>query len=288
MHTAVLVQMYVQGRVRRGEIVALTARNHRTILGQFAGFVPDPALVTRRQVEKWREAFDYLAQSTKRNRLAVVRSFCRWLRDEGHTDRDPFKGVKPLKEPRRLPRALGYEQVVAILDACPDTRARLAVMLMVQEGLRRGEVARLEVGDFDLTHRLLHVEGKGGHQRVLHVTDQTRHALIDHLAVQGTVAGPLLRSYQYPQRGLHPDTVSAIVRRAMEDAGVKHGPRDGVSPHALRHTSLTDMLRSGAHIRDVQAVAGHVHLSTTETYLPLMVGTLEEAMGGRTYGPAAS
>lgn len=267
--------------------MALTGRNHWMILGQFAAVAPDAAVLTKHHIQRWQDSIEHLAQSTKRNRLTVVRAFCRWLHDEGHCPRDAGRGIKPLKEPRRVPRALDAEAVARILAACPDTRARVAVVLMVQLGLRRGEVARLEVGDFDLTNRLLRVVGKGGHQRILFITDQARSAVIEHLSVQGTVAGPLLRSHQFPQQGLHPDTVSAIVRRAMEDSGVKHAPRDGVSPHALRHSALTDMLRAGAHVRDVQAVAGHAHLATTEVYLPLLVGTLQQAMEGRHYGTAS-
>lgn len=279
--------MYVRGRVRRGEIAVLTARNHRMVLGQFAMAAPVAAVMTRAHVRKWQDSIEHLAQATKRNRLTIVRAFCRWLHDERHCPRDPCKGVAPLKEPKRVPRALDPEQVALILRACPDTRARLAVILMVQLGLRRGEVARLEVGDFDMNNSLVRVVGKGGHQRVLFLTEQARAAVIEHLSAQGVVAGPLLRSQQFPQRGLHPDTVSAIVRRAMEDAGVKRAPFDGVNPHALRHSAITDMLRHGAHIRDVQAVAGHSHIAATETYMPLMVGTLKDAMSGRTYGESA-
>lgn len=283
------IEPYVRGRVRRGEIRPLTARNVRMVLNQFAAVNPVAcSQLTKRHVERWLDSVEHLAQSTRRNRLTVVRTFCGWLVEEEMVRRDPCRQVRPLREPRRVPRALAAEQVAAILQACPDTRARLAVLLMCQEGMRRGEVARLEVGDFDMTNRLVTVLGKGGHMRVLYVTDQTRQAVSDHLAVCGDVAGPLLRSYQFPTRGLHPDTVSAIVRRAMEDSGVKRAARDGVSAHALRHVALTDMLRNGAHIRDVQAVAGHQHLSSTETYLPLLVGTLGDAMGGRWYGPVAS
>lgn len=287
MNTAALVHMYVHARIRCGEIVPLTGRNHYMILSQFALLAPIPAAITKRHVRKWQDSIEHLAQSTKRNRLTVIRAFCRWMFEEGHCPRNACKGVRPLKEPRRVPRALEPDAVAAILEACTDTRERVTVILMVQLGLRRGEVARLEVGDFDMNNRLLRVTGKGGHQRVLFLTDQARTAVIEHLAVQGTVAGPLLRSQQFPQRGLHPDTVSAIVRRVMTDAGVKRAPRDGVSPHALRHSALTDMLRNGAHVRDVQAVAGHQHLATTEVYLPLLVGTLQEAMEGRTYGTAS-
>lgn len=280
-----IVEPYVRGRVRQGEIVPLTARNHRTVLGQFARSANCPAeKLSERHVRRWLEDYEHLSASTRRNRLATVRTFCRWLHEEGHCPRNACRKVRTLREPRRVPRALQPEQVARVLVACPDTRARLAVVLMLQLALRRGEASRLQVGDLDLTNRLAVIVGKGGHQRVLYIPDQAYRVVISYLAETSAVAGPLLRSYNPPFQGLHPDTVSAIVRRAMEVSGVKRAPRDGVSPHSLRHTGLTDMLRHGAHIRDVQAVAGHANLATTEGYLPLLVGTLQDAMAGRTYG----
>lgn len=284
-----IVEPYVRGRVRRGEIRTLTARNLRMVLHQFADVNQvEVSRLSKRHVLRYMESIEHLAQSTKRNRLTVVRCFCGWLVEEGEVRSDPCRLVRPLREPEHIPRNIEPDNVALTLDACPDTRARMAVVLMVQEGLRRGEATRLEVGDLDLANNLMRVTGKGGHQRVLHITEQVRKELRDHLAVQGDVAGPLLRSFTHPNRGLHPDTVSAIVRRAMIDAGVKKAPRDGVSPHALRHSCMTDMLRRGAHLRDVQNVAGHRHLATTERYLPLMVGSLSDAMEGRWYGDQGS
>lgn len=279
------VEPYVRGRVRQGEITVLTARNHRTILGQFAASAGCATTqLGERHVRRWLEDYGHLAPSTRRNRLAVVKMFCRWLFEAGMSRVDAARRILPVREPRRVPRALTAEQVALILDACEDSRTRLAVILMVQEGLRRGEVARLQVGDVNLQHGVMTVTGKGGHQRVLYVTEQARLAIIEHVSVEGAVAGPLLRSRHHPQQGLHPDTVSGLVRRAMEAAGVKRAPFDGVNPHALRHTALTHMLIEGAHVRDVQQVAGHQNLATTEVYLPLLVGTLQGAMGGRWYG----
>lgn len=284
-----VVLPYVRGRQKRGEIGQLTAKCHRGILWQFAEHAGcTPARLTRKHVERWLESLEHLAAGTRRNRYSVVARFCRWLHDEGLCPRDATKGMPRLREPRRVPRALQADAVTATLQACPDLRAQVIVVLMVQEGLRRGEVAKLQVGDFDLTHRMMRVEGKGGHQRVLPITDECYELVLRYLTQEGLRAGPLLRSYQFPTKGLHPETVSRIVRQAMQDAGVKRAPFDGVNPHALRHTAATDMLRSGAHIRDVQHALGHAHLQTTETYLPYLVGTLEQAMGGRRYGKGPS
>jgi site-specific recombinase XerD len=67
------------------------------------------------------------------------------------------------------------------------------------------------------------------------------------------------------------------------DAGLKRRAGDGISAHALRHRAATDMLRAGAHLRDVQAALGHVSIATTQPYLPTVVGDLRTAMGGRRY-----
>ncbi len=71
----------------------------------------------------------------------------------------------------------------------------------------------------------------------------------------------------------------------MVAAGIKAGPGDGVSAHVLRHTACVDMLRAGAHLRDVQTAMGHAKLETTAWYLPMVIHGLRNAMGGRWYGP---
>lgn len=113
---------------------------------------------------------------------------------------------------------------------------------------------------------------------------EVEQALAAYLAEYPASAGPLVRSYRQPQRSLDPDTISGLVSRIMWAAGVKRARRDGVSAHALRHTAATDMLRQDAHLRDVQQALGHAHLSTTEVYMPYVVRSLEDAMGGRWYG----
>lgn len=213
----------------------------------------------------------------------MVRCFCAWLVERGHVKRDPCYGMKAPRKPRTVPRALRRDDVAAVLAAAPDLRARLVAILMLQEGLRCGEVAALELGDMDLREGIVRVVGKGGHQRMLAITQEAREEIHAYLGQYPANAGPLIRSYQYPARGLSPVTIGSMMRKMMYEAGVKQRPRDGVSAHALRHTCATDMLRAGAHVRDVQAALGHQALATTEIYIPLLVDTLSDAMGGRTY-----
>lgn len=280
-----LVTPYLRERVRRRELSPLTARNHYTALKQFADLYGrrPVANLSRRDVERWLEHYGHLAAGTRRNRFSMLRCWFDWLADRGHIKRSPVYGMKAPRKPRSVPRALSYESVQAALAAAPDQRGRMICVLMVQQGLRAMEVAGLEVGDLDLRERTMRVVGKGGHERILPITNETMVEMLRYLGMFPANGGPLIRSYKFPTQALRPATVGDLCRAMLYEAGVKHRPRDGVNGHAFRHTALTDMLRNGAHVRDVQAAAGHVSLATTETYLPLLVSTLEGAMEGRTY-----
>lgn len=78
-------------------------------------------------------------------------------------------------------------------------------------------------------------------------------------------------------------TIGREVEAVMYAAGLKAGAGDGRSAHSLRHTMAGDMLRHGAHLRDVQAALGHRSIVATERYLPLVVEGLAGAMSGRRY-----
>jgi len=281
-----LIEPYLRGRVRAHEIIPLTARNDRCILRHFAGVCGPvaPGVLNRRHVRRWIEALEPFAPATRRRRWSTVKGFLGWLVIEGQLERHPLAGMRGPKQPRSVPRAMTAAAVARVLLACPDVRSRLIITTMVQSGLRCCEVSALELGDIDRARAILRIRGKGGHERLLPLLPEVDQALSAYLAVHPANAGPLVRSYRQPRRRLDPDTISGLVSRIMWAAGVKRAPRDGVSGHALRHTTACDMLRHGAHLRDTQQALGHAHLSSTETYLPYVVHSLEEAMGGRWYG----
>lgn len=291
-----LVNEYVDSRLRRGEIEAVTARDLRYNLRAFAEVAGDPpaAELDRSHIDLWRDTVA-MSASTMRNRLSQISMFCEWLIVEGHLMIDPTIGIRRPREPRRLPRGMKPEQVAALLEVAPDARGRLIVLLMVQEGLRRKEVAGLDMGDVDLDQQLVVVRGKGGHERVVPLTEETLEALRTYLREAPTSAGPLVRAHamradglltgRWDTRcGLTASWIGKLMTEWMYQAGVKERPYDGRSSHALRHTCATDMLRGGAHVRDVQTALGHASIATTQRYLPWVVGDLREAMGGRRYG----
>lgn len=278
-----LVVRYLAERHARGELSVTSARTYREALWllviSLGGSAVPVARLTRRRIERWLEAD--VSPATRRNRLSICRGFCLWLVREGHLRRDPTVGIASPRQPRYVPRGLKHDAVTRTIIGAPDERARLILLLMCQEGLRAREVAALQLGDVDWEDRAALVHGKAGHQRVLPLSPETMAALDTYLTVHPPVAGPLVRSYTEPHAGIGAKYVAQLASRYLHFAGVN------ATGHALRHTAATDMLRAGAHVRDVQAALGHASLATTQRYMPWLVGDLRKAMGGRKYGAAA-
>lgn len=276
-----LIDAYVTDRVARGRFLPNTVNTVTYTLRGLQPFIPEDISATKRShIEAWLIG-KRMAPATGGARLSQVHRFFGWLVEHGHIAADPTVGIEGPKTPRYVPRGLKQPAVTAALDACPDSRARLILLLMTQEALRCIEVANLELGDVDFEDRLMLIRGKGGHQRVLPISEETWGAIGEYLTEHPAAAGPLIRSYNNPFSGIQAGYISTLAAKWIRAGGVD------ATAHRLRHTAATDMLRSGAHLRDVQHALGHVSLSTTQRYLPWVVGDLRIAMSGRRYGRSA-
>lgn len=266
--------------VARQQDLRPTSRDaYRGILQRFAievGWGRPLGRIQKKHVVSW--LIDHSgAPSGDRQRLSILRTFFRWHVEQGNLRVDPTVGIRHQTVPRYLPRGLPADVPTALLGVT-DARGALIILLMVQEALRRCEVVSIEFGDVDPDERLLLVrQGKGGHQRVVPLSEETWAAMQVYLAQHPAKAGPLIRSYTRPHSSISPGYVSALMRQWRTEAGVF------ATPHRLRHTAATDMLRHGAHVRDVQAALGHASLATTQRYMPWLVADLRSAMGGRHY-----
>lgn len=288
MDTRRLIDQYLLSRKARGSSKGSIA-NTRWALDSFSHHIgrrPLPNIGTA-DIENWLDQSGNYAPASRRAMLSAVRCFLRWCERRKYVRRNVAADVKGPRQPRTLPRALTSGAPARVLGACPDARARFIVTCMLQQGLRCIEISRLQVSDVDRFHQTMRITGKGGHERVLPLLEETALALHEYLMEHPVTAGPLVRSYTRRQ-ALSAGSISRLVSGWMLDSGVKLAPRDGVSAHSNRHTMATDMLLGGAHLRDVQAALGHRHLSNTEVYLPLAVAGLDEAMGGRSYSYGAT
>jgi integrase/recombinase XerC len=278
---------YVQRRFASGQINKRTAAQLRSRLASFADSAPEnPRRVYRRHVERWMERPD-LRPQYRRARLSALRGFCKWCVAEGHMVKDPTLMVPMPKVPPQLPKRLTHEEAGRLVDeVAHDKRTKLIVLLMLQEGLRRIEVSRLNVEDVDFADRSMTIRGKGGQGRetdALPITDETWSALVAYLAEEGHQHGPLVRNKDRAHGRMAPSTISDLVRVAMVDAGIKRPGDLTRTPHSCRHTMAHDTLARTNDVRSVQQALRHRSVRSTEVYLRGQTAELRGVLEGRRY-----
>lgn len=173
-----------------------------------------------------------------------------------------------LREPQRLPRALGRSEVVALVGSLRTWRDQAIAGLMVFCGLRAGEVLALDVRDVDIGGRWLTVIGKGSKERRVPLDIDVAGAIQTYLLAERpeTETSRLFVVAKGPTRGhpLKPAGLRTIFRYHRITSGVPGG-----HPHALRHTFGTALAEAGVDIAVMQALLGHAHIDTTARYIHL-------------------
>ncbi|WP_370332605.1 tyrosine-type recombinase/integrase [Mycolicibacterium hippocampi] len=197
--------------------------------------------------------------STARSRQLAVRRFSAWLEEEGEIDSDPLLGLKAPKLDTKVTNSLTDAEIKRLLKACAgadmrDRRDEAIVRLMIETGMRAGEVVGLEVADVDLVAGLATVRrGKGGKGRIAPFGPQTSRAIDRYIRQRRTHLladtpplwlGDRGKSFNYD--GLH----KSLKYRA-ERAGLT-----GFHPHLLRHTAASRWLAAGGSEGGLMAVAG--------------------------------
>lgn len=282
-----LALLYVHKREISGQINSRTAEQLRYRLASFCADVPaDPKRIYRHHVERWMERPDLRPQYL-RARLSALRGFCRWMVAEGHMVKDPTLTVPMPKVPPQLPKRLTVDESRLLVDSVRhDPRLLLIVLLMLQEGLRRIEVSRLNVEDIDLAERSMVIRGKGGQgceTDALPISTETWAALRRYLDGSGHTFGPLIRNKVRLHGRCAPSTITELVSAAMIDAGIKR-PGDRLrTPHSCRHTCAHDLLNRTQNVRAVQQALRHRSVRSTEVYLRGHTTELREIMDGRRY-----
>jgi len=269
MSTVRAVNDYLDDRRRTGAVTRYTAGHMRGPLYAFAEVVPeDASRITRQSVLTWLGTLDHLGAGTRGLYFTRVRGFTTWLLRRGVIRKDPFLDVPAPKVPRSVHRCLDGTQARALLAACDTPRATVIVMLGLHTGLRRAELAGLDIADINLSGRtILVAKGKGGHQRLLPLSTEAAKVVRDYLKASGLTRGPLLRNEAKPHLGIGPSTVSRIFSDLAYRAGVKAEAWDRVGPHSLRHTFATDTYEATNDVMAVRDLLGHVSLENTQRYV---------------------
>lgn len=231
-----------------------------------------------------------LKRLTQNYYLIALRGLLRYLAQKEELAVMPADRIElPKKEERKF-KVLDPEDLEKFLTAPKvgikiGDRDRAILELFFSTGVRVSELVSLNRDDLNLDTKEISVLGKGGKIRVVFVSDRAEAALRRYLGVRDDVWKPLFIRYAGSHWGhnkaidkdgedlrLTQRSVQRLVKKYARKAGLVVDP----TPHTLRHTFATDLLREGADIRAVQEMLGHRDISTTQIYTHVTNPQLKE------------
>ncbi|PAV06410.1 MULTISPECIES: site-specific tyrosine recombinase/integron integrase [Methanobacterium] len=191
--------------------------------------------------------------------------------------------IKTPKRTKSLPKHLNEQEVKNLIHAFDkaenlsehaqlrNLRNKVILALLYSSGLRVSELVYLHTDNVDLRERTIRIRGKGEKDRIV-LFDDTTKLLIEEYIEKKDDDTPFLfvnRSGNH----LTPRYIQMMIKDQAKAAGIKKK----VTPHILRHSFATHLLKNGVDIRAIQQLLGHANLSTTQIYTSVDMHTLKNA-----------
>lgn len=239
---------------------------------------------TLRQYIRFLRTEKKLQESSIKRKIATLKLLFKWLLQEEAVTSNPFDRLNErIRLPKRLPRAIDKHHAELLkcktLTPNEDFNVRcgsVAVQLLIETGIRVGELANIQLVDLSINQHRLLVRGKGNRQRFVYLLSQPLLAVIREYLIhrqQLQIDNPKLFVTEKGQ-----DMDPCRVRRFLHNL-VRHSDIERrITPHMLRHTCATQWLEKGLDIRHVQKLLGHHSISTTEIYTHVSDQGLLEAL----------
>ncbi|EFA97720.1 site-specific tyrosine recombinase [Hoylesella timonensis] len=213
--------------------------------------------------------------------LSGVRSFYRFLVLDGRIEQDPTELLESPRLGEHLPEVLSTEEVDMIensidLSKPEGQRNKAIIEVLFSCGLRVSELVNLKLSNLYLEEGFVRVMGKGSKERLVPISSKAIRELqywfVDRNLMkiqQGEEDYVFLN-----RRGKHLTRTMILIM--LKRQAVAAGITKTISPHTLRHSFATELLKGGADLRAIQAMLGHESIGTTELYMHIDTTTLRE------------
>jgi integrase/recombinase XerD len=219
-----------------------------------------------------------LSAFTVHGYVRALSAFFRWARQEQLISTNPMDGIRRPKLPKSIKPRFTEQEIKQLLDACNGghpalaARNRAIILLLLDAGLRAGELCTLTMDRLDAGMRRAHLTGKGLKDRYAPIGARTRQALWQY--INRYRPAPKEGDYVFlTLRGgpLDPNKLAHVLTKLGNRAGVKP-----CNPHRFRHTMARLYLRNGGDVFTLQQILGHEDLATTRIYVQLEREDVEE------------
>lgn len=220
-------------------------------------------------LEKYLKYIKNLESTTVAHKITSIKSYFNYNIKRGIVSGNPADKVSRPKLTKHLPEYLTEEEVGKLLDVevkSPyDYRNKTILELLYSSGIRISELVNIKTPNYDSDECLIRIMGKGSKERIVPLGDYAVNIMNDYMNNYRTLINKKHTDYIFiNNRG---DKISRqFIFKVIKKEALKKGIKKDISPHTLRHTFATHLLKNGADLRIIQELLGHENISTTQIY----------------------
>lgn len=237
--------------------------------------------ITRKEIESYLKYLntEKLSMSTISHNISTIRSFYKFLAIDKNLKNNPIELIELPKLKKRIPKVLSEEDINKLLTIkCNnnfDIRNKAMLELMYSTGVRVSELINISIYDIDLTEDSVRIFGKGSKERIVPLGDIALESLKDYLKVRKEMLKKENNDFLFLNnhgKKLTRQGFFKIIKNIAKEKNIK----TEFSPHTLRHSFASHLLKYGADLRSIQELLGHSDLSTTQIYTHIENDTKKE------------
>ena len=220
-------------------------------------------------LEKYLKYIKNLESTTVAHKITSIKSYFNYNIKRGIVSVNPADKVSRPKLTKHLPEYLTEEEVGKLLDVevkSPyDYRNKTILELLYSSGIRISELVNIKTPNYDSEDCLIRIMGKGSKERIVPLGDYAVNIMNDYMNNYRPLINKKHTDYVFiNNRG---DKISRqFIFKVIKKEALKKGIKKDISPHTLRHTFATHLLKNGADLRIIQELLGHENISTTQIY----------------------
>lgn len=220
-------------------------------------------------LEKYLKYIKNLESTTVAHKITSIKSYFNYNIKRGIVSVNPADKVSRPKLTKHLPEYLTEEEVGKLLDVevkSPyDYRNKTILELLYSSGIRISELVNIKTPNYDSEECLIRIMGKGSKERIVPLGDYAVNIMNDYMNNYRPLINKKHTDYIFiNNRG---DKISRqFIFKVIKKEALKKGIKKDISPHTLRHTFATHLLKNGADLRIIQELLGHENISTTQIY----------------------
>ena len=250
-----------------------TVKAYINDINNFNMFIKKSLLqVNPTDIRNYLKHINNLTTRTISHNISSLKSLYNYLQIIDLIKNNPIDEIDRPKLEKKMPTYLSLEEVSNLLNIKVEneynSRDKAILELLYSSGIRISELTNMELSNIDLDECIIRIMGKGSKERIIPLGDYAINSLQDYINNYRFKLNKKNSSYVFlNNRG--GQLSRQFIFKTIKNECIKKGIKKNVSPHTLRHTFATHLLKNGADLRIIQELLGHENLSTTQIYTHL-------------------